>query len=68
MIQLQCLDGPPSRRKESSVGTVERNSRSFEIPFQTRKQLTVWTPFVYGPDAAQRTPILSRIRFSEAYK
>jgi hypothetical protein len=31
-------------------------------------ETVVRTPFAYHPNAAQRTPILSRISFSEAYK
>jgi hypothetical protein len=54
--------------KENRIRTAARNLRNLRIPFKTRKQLTVRTRFTRSPDPAQRTLILSRIRFSETYK
>jgi hypothetical protein len=45
-----------------------QNSRSFGIPFQTRKQLTVRTPKTVVQTRVPETPILTRIRTCKAYK
>jgi len=45
-----------------------QNSRSFEIPFQTQKQLTVRTPKTAIQTRVPKTPILTRIRTCKAYK
>jgi hypothetical protein len=52
---VQFLDGKIKRPDAL------QNSRSFEIPFQTRKQLTDRTRM-------PETPILTRIRTCKAYK
>jgi len=58
------LHGPDTRATYSEISSVRtacQNSRSFEIGFQTQKQLTVRT-------RVPETPILTRIRTCKAYK
>jgi hypothetical protein len=68
-IQLYYPDGQEKRpdRKIKRPDALQ-NLRSLRIPFQTRKQLTVWMPKTTVRMHVPETLIMTRIRTCKAYK